>query len=101
LYTILISEFLTDDTTAQEFKRITQDQMLPSGSWPFSCKKLMPCNNIPHQACGCQNLLDSENLAVVYNLKKAGNNSQSVLIKQVFVNDNFYWWHLKVFDVFD
>jgi hypothetical protein len=40
-----------------------------SGVWPFACDKLIPCLDVPHQTCGCKNPMDSEDFAIVYNMK--------------------------------
>ena len=54
---------------AQDFSLLAYSSRDRNGVWPFSCQKLIPCQDSPHQTCGCENGMDSENLAIVYNMK--------------------------------
>lgn len=55
----------TEDGALKQFGRIKQ----PQGVWPFRCNKLIPCDNIRQQSCGCEEEGDpstSEKTAIVY-----------------------------------
>ena len=65
---LCFTEYL-EGGTAADFERLPFSRMLPIGAWPFSCQKLIPCQETPHQTCGCLNTADSEQFAIVYNLK--------------------------------
>ncbi len=51
-----------------DFVRLPIANATPPGSWPFGCDKLFPCQEVPHQTCGCNNSFGQGSLAVVYNL---------------------------------
>ena len=53
--------------------RLPQSKSTQLGGVPFNCDKLLACKDIPSQTCGCVNNLDSEKLAIVYNLRSNGN----------------------------
>ncbi len=56
--------------TGQDFKQLTDSPAAYAGIWPFGCDQLIPCGDVPHQTCGCQNGLDI--FAIVYNIDKTG-----------------------------
>ena len=73
-YFWIFLEYLDSDQTAQDFNRLTSP-VANSGSWPYNCDQLIPCNDVPHQTCGCKNFLEeanSDNFAVVYNMNVTG-----------------------------
>ncbi len=72
-FIIKLEEYLDSETSAaKDFIRRSLSVAPFSGSWPFSCERIIPCPDIPHQTCGCKNLLGTEDLAIVYNLKSDG-----------------------------
>ena len=42
------------------FARIPPSNKPFHGAWPFDCQKLIPCNDVPHQTCGCDLTSDYE-----------------------------------------
>ena len=59
------------DSEEHDFERITLDSKLPTGSWPFSCEKIIPCNNLKQQTCGCDYYMSDdskEKMGIVYNV---------------------------------
>ena len=60
--------------TGQDFTRLTTP-VANAGAWPYNCDQLIPCKDMPHQTCGCKNLLEvanSDNFAIVYNMNVTG-----------------------------
>ena len=57
-----------NDDSSQNFGDITQYLADLAGVWPYSCDKLIACNDVSQQTCGCKNFMDDENFAIVYNL---------------------------------
>ena len=68
LYYVYYSSYTvstTDDGNVKQFERLKQHQ----GVWPFRCNKLIPCDNIRQQSCGCEEEGDpstAEKTAIVY-----------------------------------
>ena len=70
---IITAQLTPATSTYQDFKRRTLDSANQApGSWPYSCQKLIPCPDIPHQTCGCQSPFGTGSLAIVYNLDVKG-----------------------------
>lgn len=59
------------DAAESSFAKIALADKPPNGAWPFNCEKLIPCQDLPYQTCGCdhfENDGSKEKLGIVYNL---------------------------------
>ena len=61
-----------NDDSPQNFGEISQYLADLAGVWPYSCDKLIACNDVSYQTCGCKNSLGTEDLAIVYNFNVTG-----------------------------
>ena len=64
-------EQVDSDSVENDFERITLDNKLPIGAWPFDCEKIIPCTSMPQQTCGCDYYAIDESLekmGIVYNI---------------------------------
>jgi hypothetical protein len=73
-----ILEYVPSSQTPTDFKRSTSPTS--PGVYPFGCDKLIQCPNDVQQTCGCKNIQDPENSAIVYNMRSSGD--WSVLMKR-------------------
>ena len=64
-------EQVDSDPVENDFERITLDNKLPIGAWPFDCEKIIPCTSMPQQTCGCDYYAIDESLGNL--LKGIGN----------------------------
>ena len=64
-------EQVDSDSVENDFERITLDNKLPIGAWPFDCEKIIPCISMPQQTCGCDYYAIDANLG---NLSKGIDN---------------------------
>ena len=55
-------EQVDSDSVENDFERITLDNKLPIGAWPFDCEKIIPCTSMPQQTCGCDYYAIDESL---------------------------------------
>ena len=64
-------EQVETDSTETDFAPIALSSKPPSGIWPYDCEKLIPCQELPYQTCGCdflQNDGSQEKMGIVYHL---------------------------------
>ena len=65
------AEQVNVDSTETAFARITLNNKMATGAWPFECEKLIPCGDLPKQTCGCDHFVNDgsiEKMGIVYNL---------------------------------
>ena len=68
---IWIAEQVNTDTTETTFISNSIDSKPLVGTWPFYCDKVIPCNELPMQTCGCDHFKNDANLekmGIVYNI---------------------------------
>lgn len=68
---IWIAEQVNTDTTETTFISNSIDSKPLVGTWPFDCDKVIPCNELPMQTCGCDHFKNDANLekmGIVYNI---------------------------------
>lgn len=66
-----IVEQVNIDATETLFTRIPIHSKPAFGMWPYDCERIIPCQNVPMQTCGCDNYasnVNSEKSGIVYNM---------------------------------
>ena len=68
---IWIVEQVEIDATENLFTRMHIHSKPAFGMWPYDCERIIPCQDIPMQTCGCDNYasnVNSEKSGIVYNM---------------------------------
>ena len=62
------------DATEKLFTRMHIHSKPAFGTWPYDCERIIPCQDVPMQTCGCDNYasnVNSEKSGIVYNMDAA------------------------------
>ena len=68
---IWIVEQKNIDATENLFTRMHIHSKPAFGTWPYDCERIIPCQDVPMQTCGCDNYasnVNSEKSGIVYNM---------------------------------
>ena len=71
---IWIVEQVEIDATENLFTRMHIHSKPAFGMWPYDCERIIPCQDVPMQTCGCDNYasnVNSEKSGIVYNMDAA------------------------------
>ena len=71
---IWIVEQANIDATENLFTRMHIHSKPAFGTWPYDCERIIPCQDVPMQTCGCDNYasnVNSEKSGIVYNMDAA------------------------------
>lgn len=71
---IWIVEQKNIDATENLFTRMHIHSKPAFGTWPYDCERIIPCQDVPMQTCGCDNYasnVNSEKSGIVYNMDAA------------------------------
>ena len=71
---IWIVEQVNIDATENLFTRMQIHSKPAFGMWPYDCERIIPCQDVPMQTCGCDNYasnVNSEKSGIVYNMDAA------------------------------
>ena len=66
-----IAEQVNIDAVETLFTRMPIHNKPAFGMWPYDCERIIPCQDVPMQTCGCDNYasnVNSEKSGIVYNM---------------------------------